>query len=409
MVSNSLHPTPLVPQQTAPQESPREPEKPARTTRQLTYIAAARLLPSFCILASHLSFEKVFKDPGVQDVYYRIFNPSGFNAVSFFIVLSGFILTWISANRPPDRGFVARRLLRILPVHFLTWAVVVCAFGAMFAGSGMFATLTLLQGWFPDHTIYWAANAPAWTLSTELVLYAMFPAAYRYLCRRTDRALFLLLGALVAVVVLLPVVLQALPDSATFANAAFTERGHLVSVSEWKYWLVYVFPLTRVIEALCGLVVCLLVLRGRWTRNVLLPTALLVLAVVVEELWAPILLTMSALTIVPIVLLIGALAAKEAARWDTEAASAPEGGPARAVARVSAYGKYTFGIYMYQWAFILVCQKYLHPWGNGTAIGVLLIVAFYAVCVAVSILSSRYVETPVNRFMKPAIAAYVKR
>jgi len=400
VVSNSLHPTPHVPQETAAQET----EKPARTTRQLTYIAAARLLPSFCILASHLSFEKVFKDPDVQHVYYRIFNPSGFNAVSFFIVLSGFILTWISANRPPGRGFAAHRLLRILPVHFLTWAVVVCAFGTMFAGSGLFATLALLQGWFPDHAIYWAANAPAWTLSTELVLYAMFPAAYRYLSRRTDRALFALLGCLVAVVVLLPVALQALPDGSTFANAGFTERGHLVSVSEWKYWLVYVFPLTRVIEALCGMVVCLLVLRGRWTRNVLLPSALLVLAIVVEELWAPVLLTLSALTIVPIVLLIGALAAKETARWDTE-----QGATAGAVARVSAYGKYTFGIYMYQWAFILVCQRYLHPWGNGPATGVLLVVAFYAVCVAVSILSSRYVEIPVNRFMKPAIAAYAKR
>lgn len=408
MVSDSLHTTPLVPRQT-PRNAPRQAGKSPRTTRQLTYIAAARLLPSFCILASHLSFEKVFKDPGVQEVYYRIFNPSGFNSVSFFIVLSGFILTWISANRPPGRGFVARRLLRILPVHFLTWAVVVCAFSSMFTGPGLFATLTLLQGWFPDHAVYWAANAPAWTLSTELVLYAMFPAVYRYLSRRTDRALFLVLGSLVAVVVLLPAALQALPDGAKFANAAFTERGHLVSVSEWKYWLVYVFPLTRVVEALCGMVVCLLVLRGRWTRNVLLPTALLVLAVVVEELWAPILLTLSALTIVPIVLLIGALAAKEAAGWSTDASAAPQGLPTRAVARVSAYGTYTFGIYMYQWAFILVCQRYLRPWGNGTATGVLLIVAFYAVCVAVSILSSRYVETPVNRFTKPAITAYEKR
>ncbi|KUO16747.1 acyltransferase family protein [Streptomyces dysideae] len=141
------------------QESPWETEQPTRTTRQLTYIAAARLLPSFCILASHLSFEKVFKDPGVQDVYYRIFNPSGFNAVSFFIVLSGFILTWISANRPPDRGFVARRLLRILPVHFLTWAVVVCAFGTMTGGRS--------PSWFaPDPLPTAAASRPPEQSST---------------------------------------------------------------------------------------------------------------------------------------------------------------------------------------------------------------------------------------------------
>ncbi|MCZ0209472.1 acyltransferase [Streptomyces achromogenes] len=381
-----------------------EPPRARPAARQLTFIAAARLLPSFCILASHLSFDQVFGDRTVQRAYYRVFNPAGFNAVSFFIVLSGFILTWISAERPPGRGFMARRLLRILPAHLLTWAVIVCAFAATFPAAGLFTTLTLVQGWFPDHDIYWSANAPAWTLSTELVLYAVFPAVLRRLTRRGDRFLAALLAGLVAVVVLLPLVLQLLPDGTTFANAAFTERGHPVRVSEWKYWLVYVFPLTRVLEALCGMVVCLLVRRGRWTRNVWLPTALLVLAVVAEELWVPILFDLSALTIVPVVLLVGALAARETARWDT-----PGARENRLVASVAPYGKYTFGIYMYQWALILLCQRYLHPWGNSVAVGVLFVVAFYALCVALSVLSHRFVETPVNRFMKPAIAAYAKR
>ncbi|MFI9245576.1 acyltransferase family protein [Streptomyces sp. NPDC053086] len=386
----------------APAGTEKSAHRPA--ARQLSFIAAARLLPSFCILASHLSFEKVFRDRTVQQTYYRLFNPAGFNAVSFFIVLSGFILTWISTERPPDRAFRARRLLRILPVHFLTWAVVVCAFAATSPATGLFATLTLFQGWFPDHGVYWAANAPAWTLSTELVLYAVFPAVHRFLTRRGDRFWFGLLTGLIAVVVLLPLVLQLLPDGATFANAAFTERGHAVRVSEWKYWLVYVFPLTRVLEALCGMVICLLVLRGRWTRNVWLPTVLLVLAVAVEELWAPILLDLTALTIVPVVLLIGALAAREIARWNT-----PGARENRVITNISAYGKYTFGIYMYQWALILVCRRYLHPWGNSVAAGVLFVLAFYALSVAVSMISYRFVETPVNRFMKPAISAYARR
>lgn len=410
---------------TSPGSPSRLSKRPTRPARQLTYIAAARLLPSFCILASHLSFQAVFKDRTAQDVYYRIFNPVGFNSVSFFIVLSGFILTWISANRPPGRDFKAKRLLRILPVHFLTWAVIACAFGGTFSRTGLFTTLALLQGWFPNHNVYWAANAPAWTLSTELVLYAAFPTTYRFLTHKTDRFLYAALAALIAVIVLLPVALQAMPDGATFANAGFTERGHLVSVSEWKYWLVYVFPLTRVLDAVCGMVVCLLVLRGKWTKNVLLPAALLVLAVAVEELWAPILLTLSALTFIPIVLLIGALATKEIAKWNASgtqetgvgtqsesrqsaAARAVTRISGRAVTRISAYGKYTFGIYMYQWVFILVCQKYLRPWDNGVPTGILLIVTFYSVCVGVSMLSYRYVETPINAFMKPAIEAAAK-
>jgi peptidoglycan/LPS O-acetylase OafA/YrhL len=49
---------------------------------------------------------------------------------------------------------------------------------------------------------------------------------------------------------------------------------------------------------------------------------------------------------------------------------------------------------MYQWLFILVCQQYLRPWNNGTVTGVLLILAFYATCVAVAMFSYRFFETP---------------
>ena len=79
------------------------------------------------------------------------------------------------------------------------------------------------------------------------------------------------------------------------------------------------------------------------------------------------------------------------------------------VARVSAYGKYTFGIYMYQWLFILVCQQYLRPWHNGILGGIALIIACYATCVAAAVCSYRFFETPVNTFIRPAIAAYARK
>ncbi|MGW1868406.1 acyltransferase family protein [Streptomyces mauvecolor] len=373
-----------------------EPKTPARPIRQLNSIAAARLVPSFCILASHLSFENVFKDGTTQGAYYRIFNPLGFNSVSFFIVLSGFILTWISIDRAPGPGFKTKRLLRILPVHFITWAVIVCAFGALLPKKSLAATLTLLQGWIPDHSVYFSVNAPAWTLSTEIVLYLAFPWIHRFLTGRTTDFLLTALVGLIAVLVLLPAVLQSLPDGATFSNAAFSERGQLVDVSEWKYWLVYISPFTRFLEALCGVLTCLLVVRGKWPKSVLLPSLLLVAAVVAEELWAPFLMTLSAFTIVPVVLLIGSLAAREIGSRTTTG---------KIVGKVSALGKYTFGIYMYQWVLILLCEQYLRPWGNSLLSGILLIAVFYAVCLAISFLSNRWIETPVNSFMRPNIAA----
>jgi peptidoglycan/LPS O-acetylase OafA/YrhL len=111
-------------------------------------------------------------------------------AVQFFFLLSGFILTYNYLNEfraPTKRGvwnFYVARLARVYPVHLLALLVAVPYTVAMFVRPGVapgswqyvLAHLTLTNGFVPEASPgVLMFNASAWSLSTEVFLYLMFP------------------------------------------------------------------------------------------------------------------------------------------------------------------------------------------------------------------------------------------
>jgi peptidoglycan/LPS O-acetylase OafA/YrhL len=113
-------------------------------------------------------------------------------AVSFFFVLSGFILAYTYCDndgrlRGTPRKFWRARFARIYPLYFLGFLIdaprVISFFlasttslASAVAKTGIagLAYLTLLQSWHPRVTNTW--NTPGWSLSTEAFFYATFPA-----------------------------------------------------------------------------------------------------------------------------------------------------------------------------------------------------------------------------------------
>ncbi len=129
----------------------------------------------------------------------------GYTAVSFFFVLSGFIL---ATNYPTKRDisrrwFYRARFARIYPVYVLGLAAALPFLVARTLRDGNWGSaalecalaFTLLQAWVPS---FWnAVNIPGWSLSIETFFYAIFPLIVGFLSRfaRTPaRAFGLLLG-----------------------------------------------------------------------------------------------------------------------------------------------------------------------------------------------------------------------
>jgi peptidoglycan/LPS O-acetylase OafA/YrhL len=139
---------------------------------------------------------------------------AGFVAVSFFFVLSGFILAVSHRERLrtgalDGRLFLVRRISRIYPAYLCAlalmlplalwapWGTTTGAFPdpspAPKLASGVLH-LFMLQAWWPPRTLTW--NLPAWSVSVELGCYVAFLLLAPSLARLSRRATVGLAGAL---------------------------------------------------------------------------------------------------------------------------------------------------------------------------------------------------------------------
>lgn len=112
---------------------------------------------------------------------------AGFTYISFFLLISGFVLAYNYAHRAdtlrPGK-FYAARLSRLYPVYLLSLAISVEMLHAEWKirplsefVRGVVLTPLLLQGWSPTLATFW--NTVAWTLATEAMLYLAFPHIIR--------------------------------------------------------------------------------------------------------------------------------------------------------------------------------------------------------------------------------------
>jgi peptidoglycan/LPS O-acetylase OafA/YrhL len=110
----------------------------------------------------------------------------GTSGVTFFFVLSGFVLTW-SATRAIGPGtFYWRRFARIWPAHIVALMLAIPVFYSFDPPAGywwvkpinlgaLLLSVVLLQGWSLNPTVLLSGNPAAWTLSCEAFFYAFHP------------------------------------------------------------------------------------------------------------------------------------------------------------------------------------------------------------------------------------------
>jgi peptidoglycan/LPS O-acetylase OafA/YrhL len=102
----------------------------------------------------------------------------GFESVTFFFILSGFILTYTHATDTglniSGRDFLAARIARIAPAYFLALALALPFFIRSGPAPSVPLVLSMTQAWVPPYALSW--NIPAWSLSNEMSFYLCYPA-----------------------------------------------------------------------------------------------------------------------------------------------------------------------------------------------------------------------------------------
>ena len=214
-----------------------------------------RFFAALAVVGHHLAC--IRDDPKYHHFHERwLFE--GYSGVTFFFILSGFILTsnygdaFSILRRAQVRAFYIARFARIYPLHVLTFFAFFLVDDPSLKGIvarpwPAVANLTLTQSFFPRDSVYFSYNAVSWSLSVEFFFYLLFPlllwAAHTTALNRPAKA------AAVCVCIW----------SAAFSCNWVFRSGAL------SHWLFYVNPLFRLNDFLIGVVLAV-PLRGRLTK-----------------------------------------------------------------------------------------------------------------------------------------------
>lgn len=165
---------------------------PASATSRYDAIDLARGLAALAILFWHYQHFVAhgMDETGNRNGYplYAIFRPLyeyGGAAVQFFWIVSGFIFTAVYYQRQSTtRSFVAHRIARLYPLHLITLAVTgvlqyvnLHVFGRelIYSTGGvleLIRQLMMASGW--GRQAVFTFNGPIWSVSAEVVVYAIF-------------------------------------------------------------------------------------------------------------------------------------------------------------------------------------------------------------------------------------------
>jgi peptidoglycan/LPS O-acetylase OafA/YrhL len=331
-----------------------------------------------------------YADPSIAGRLSSLFGTTGFIGVSFFFVLSGFVLAWSSRPGEKPAAFWRRRLVKVFPNHLVTWAVAMALFaGALYPITSWLPNLALVHAYFPVADIMLSVNVPSWTLGCELLFYLLFPLLIRPIRRIPENRLWLWAGILVAGLVAVQLVnLFALPGRPSFSGTP---------VSLWQFWFGYFLPPTRLFEFVLGAVLARIVAAGRWLPISLTQAGVLMVLGYGLSLVVPYVFRFNVATIIPISALICAGAAADV-----------HGTPTWLRSRLWQWlGEVSFGFYMCQGIvvfygrWLLGAEHFYNP-----VLGTLVVLGLFLATLAAGALLYTCVERPlVRRWSRPRRAA----
>lgn len=163
-------------------------------------LTSLRILFALMVFGAHC----YVLDPSFDTHFFK----EGFVGVSFFFILSGFIIAYNYEEKllekiSTKRTFWVARIARIYPLHLLTLLIAACIGGYVQYNDTTdwikhFAASTfLLQPFFPSADYFFSFNSPSWSLGCEQLFYFCFPLIIPFLNSKRNLCITLFICLLV--------------------------------------------------------------------------------------------------------------------------------------------------------------------------------------------------------------------
>ena len=203
-------------------------------------LTSLRFVFAYMVFAGHLGgLFMLYNERFLTDTFARYLSISeGYLGVSFFFILSGFILSFKYKDAFLNKTitfkkFILSRIFRIYPLHFLTF---IFAFYLSYYNNlddvtfwlKSLSNVTLVQSFIPVREYFFSFNGVSWSISNEMFFYIAFPLLI-LLFSRFKKYIFLVL--------LIPLIIIIARQS--------TEVNH---------WIYYINPLFRIADFFLGIV-----------------------------------------------------------------------------------------------------------------------------------------------------------
>lgn len=355
------------------------------TRSRLPSLTGLRFPAALLVFAFHSALPfpdiRLLSSDSTERRWYGLVGQAGGLGVTFFFVLSGFILTWSARAGDTTRAFWRRRFVKIVPTYFASWLLAFVLVAAPFTTvrQAVFSFF-LLQSWVPDVSVFFAVNNPGWSLSTEAFFYLSFPLLYAGLRRIQARRLKWWTAAVALALVLTPLLTTMLiPHGSAMVPKPSEPLNY--------FWFAYIFPPPRVLDFLLGMFVARLVIEGRWYDiGIRRASALLALGYLVAG-FVPVLYSLRVACVFPAALLVAAGALADV-----------RGRPTPFAGRVAVWlGEISYAFYLIHYTVIRLVRKELGTGQFSLPATIAIWLAEIAISLFCSWLLYALVERPLTR------------
>ncbi|MDI7549260.1 acyltransferase [Cronobacter sakazakii] len=361
----------------------------SKNTNIIHSLTSLRKFAALGVFLSHLGIMSQSSIPQFNEASRYFF--SGYVGVTFFYILSGFIINYsfsrhLAEGRFSNKDFIVYRLARLFPVHIVSLLCVLILFGytknweATNKEALLYNTF-LLQSFIPDAGYYFSFNPVSWSISCEMFFYLCFCLLVK--CR--TKHLFFAFSAVQAI----NIYFLVYPPSG-------------VSL----HWLFYINPIFRISDFMLGIIICRAFLAKPVTPKIVVCSAM--------EIGS---LLFLALTIYVATNYVANMNVKYDLLYIPCMASvviafAFNGG---IISRILAnkylilLGEASFSFYMFHWMIVSKLIEIMKPDKNDYASVLIYAASCLALSIAVSIISFKVIEMPANKIIRNAWGLFKAR